>query len=201
MEKLYVFMVALVSGAAPNGLELQSSRKDCVFSPLSKVNVFSIDIDCWPDNMFRIDTDCWSDNGNCSRQIFFPEYAEFYALVKEALASNMTILMGLTEEVEWDIPGRGHKKLERLESFPEWDSLQFKDLGYDVIDYFGLSALINIGFPPSELDAINKFDIKTNEHGLIESIGDGFKFSKFSDSVAKEHSPFHAVKVVLVKKD
>jgi hypothetical protein len=71
----------------------------------------------------------------------------------------------------------------------------FSNVGYDVIDKSGLSALVNIGYSKADLDNIADMKIDINESGLISSVECSNKFSEFASSVAPEHAPFFGVSI------
>jgi len=181
MNDLYMFLVMSVTGEPPNGDKMKAIRDSYIFAPFGGSQIFTID------------ADLWKIGAHNPEQFFCPSTNEYNAIVGKSINSNTHILVGLIAEHELNVPGRG---LTSLEVFMPNDKYSMMvDMGYDVIDYFGLSAIANIGYTPNEVINIGNMDIDINRFGLINNKDDGIRFALFSNASAKEHSPFFPIRV------
>ncbi len=76
--------------------------------------------------------------------------------------------------------------LKKMEYFAFFDFL-----GYDVADEWQTSGLMNCGYLPEEIEALQKFAPKLNEHHLFEFVDDALSFKSVSDMRVPEHAPFY----------
>lgn len=74
-------------------------------------------------------------------------------------------------------------------------STNFAAVGFDVIDISGLSALTNVGYTTDDLSTLADMAIEINQHGLISTANDSFRFAKYASGVVPEHAPFSPVEV------
>ncbi len=176
-----MFLVMSVTGEPPNGDKMKAIRGDYVFAPFGG------------NKIFTVDADLWKIYGQNLEQIFFPSANEYRAIIDQSLNSNTHILVGLIGEHKLNVPGRGLTTLEAFIAKKEYRMMI--DMGYDVVDYFGLSAIANIGYTSNEVTDIENLDIDTNRFGLINNKDDGIRFALFADTSAEEHSPFIPIRV------
>ena len=186
MDDSYIFLVVLVSGKPPNGIERRAHRKDYIFSPLGGNSVFTVDIDSWESDQYKL------------QRSFFPNYSEYNLIASKGLELKEGVLVGLSNEKKLMIPGRGAATLEKFIPSENFENQSY--IGYDVVDAFGLSALVNIGYTSEEMSAIEELGIEIGCHGLIRYRDDAIKFARFAESSAMEHAPFYPINVLSLNK-
>jgi hypothetical protein len=73
-------------------------------------------------------------------------------------------------------------------------------LGYDVADYFLLSALMNSPYKEHEVEDLKaRFASKLNEHHLFATIQPAEAFMLLADERLPEHAPFYVYGLYLVR--
>ena len=82
-----------------------------------------------------------------------------------------------------------------LSPLPEL-SKNFFEVGYDVVDISGLSALANIGYTTQDILQLALNPLRVTAHGLIADLQDAKKFAEFASNAAAEHAPFSPVRVL-----
>lgn len=75
-------------------------------------------------------------------------------------------------------------------------SKSFFEVGYDVVDISGLSALANIGYTTQDILQLAFNPLRVTAHGLIADPQDAKIFAEFASNAAAEHAPFSPVKVL-----
>ncbi len=68
---------------------------------------------------------------------------------------------------------------------------KFVDLGYDIIDLFGISGIANIGYKDEVLHFFE--GTKINEFGLISNSEDAIRIANLVSNLVPEHAPFFPV--------
>ena len=179
IRPLYIFAVLSARGEAPNSMKIKFN-KDYKFMPFGGYEVYTID------------RNIWESIGGKPTLSFFPTVSECNIFFDKALNSETTVLIALTDKPQLDIPGRG---LTSLEPYIKPLNGNLVDVGYDVTDLFGLSAITNIGYSMDAFSSILDLDIATTEYGLISNLSDALRFAKFADNYALEHSPFLPLKI------
>ncbi len=84
--------------------------------------------------------------------------------------------------------------LKKMEHFALFDFL-----GYDVADEWQTSGLMNCGYLPEEIEELQKFAPKLNEHHLFAFVDDAISFKSVSDVRVPEHAPFYVYGLYKIK--
>lgn len=186
MDERYVFVVLLISGAPPSAEELRKGHADYVFAPLGGNKIYTIDEEIWKAIDHHIESN------------YFPSEEECNAILQKSMESHTAVLVGLVEHGQLDIPGRGETNLTLFSPGERYKAI---DIGYDVIDSFGLSAIANVGYSTSEAQNIEKLNISLTKFGLIENKNDSDRLSVYADKYVEEHAPFSSIKIKLIRSD
>lgn len=95
-----------------------------------------------------------------------------------------------------DIEFRGLTNLEDEKPILySMNDLDFRQIGFDVMDASGLSALSNLALITQELSTLNLNPSDFTESGLICDYRVANRVSKLMDSFSPEHAPFYAIQV------
>jgi hypothetical protein len=82
---------------------------------------------------------------------------------------------------------------DRIAPIVEENSL---NLGFDVCDEFGTSALMNCGYEPLERERIDGYwYFALNEYHLFARFPDADRFRELSDRRVSEHAPFSVIRL------
>lgn len=186
MDERYVFVVLSISGSPPSADELRKEQADYVFAPLGG------------NKIYTIDEEIWKVIGHHIESSYFPSEEEYNAILQKSLESHTTVLVGLVEHDQLDMPGRGETNLTLFSPGERYKAI---DIGYDVIDSFGLSAISNVGYSIFEAQNIENLNISLTKFGLIDNKNDSDRFSVYADKYLEEHAPFSSIKIKLIRSD
>ena len=73
--------------------------------------------------------------------------------------------------------------------------LSYERVGIDIVDFMGVSGLVNIGYSQSQTTHIKNLNIKMNDYGLIETYEQSETLANILSSFAPEHSPFFPIEI------
>lgn len=184
MDEIHVFAVMSIVGDPPNSNKKEFFRSDYIFMPLGGSQIFTIDKNVWKVAGGRPDL------------VFFPDSSECSTAFQKALEPGVIVLVGLIGESKLDVPGRGLTDLEPLQIDDKYRAV---DVGYDVTDYFGLSAICDVGYSRNDITDLDNLNVTVNEYGLIQNKTDSLRFAEFADSHVEEHAPFQPIKIKIIQ--
>ncbi len=183
MVNRYVFVVMAVVGDPPSGNEIGIVSGDYTFAPFGGSRIYTLD------------DEVWCATGQCAEPFFFPKATDYNEMFWNSRGSQSTVLVGLVDVGELYVPGRGITILEQLDLGNEFKSF---DLGYDVVDSFGLSAITNVGYSKDDMSDIMELGCSVNQYGLIGKRECSDVFVEFVNETTTEHAPFYSVEVKMV---
>ena len=177
---LYIFAILLIKGKI---LKINKENKNSkfVFMPFKS------------DNQITIDEDIWKSFHNDTIVLYYPNEQEYDLFLNNALNEKYKIIIALIDKNNIYIPGRDVVKLIEFK-IPK--GYRVIELGYDVTDLFGLSAIANIGYSQEEIASILTLNLSTTKYGLLTNKKDAVKFIEYANKHILEHAPFVALKLI-----
>jgi hypothetical protein len=116
-----------------------------------------------------------------------------YSIIALTLAVNSMDMMK-----EWLLlHGMEHDQINLFdrERHPEW-----MKLGYDVVDAYGLSGMMNCGYTEEDKTELREFQQKNlNEHHLFNDAHEADSFRIYTNKRVVEHAPFYVMGIYLVE--
>lgn len=191
MQFKFVLVAFASHGAPPLTSALKNIGEGYRFAPLSDDGfIYTADIDLWSKRHNLIDD---------RMETFCPQYLTITQAMMIAERDDCYFVMALTHLAEFAPPGSSDVYLRLasgIQVAEEFSAVDLIEVGFDVIDQWtGLSALVDVGYSPSDCVKLKNMQLEVNKYGLFTVIEDAEKFIQFVSAVAPEHAPFIAVKV------
>lgn len=178
----YIWGIFNYSPPVPTGVELHKASKDnCYFYPFEHDN-----------DIFTIDSMLWQSG----KEFFFPNLE----CIKNEIHSKKNNTVNLVAVIlDYETITLNYYNQQCLEYIPEnimSDFFQFYErIGIDLVDFMGVSGLVNMGYSCVQIKHLNRLNIEINEFGLVSEYGQARVLANILSSFVPEHSPFIPVEI------
>lgn len=127
---------------------------------------------------------------------YWPDLNQIAEILDKGRSANSWVLLAISDHstamtIDPDIV----IPLEPTPPLPTY----FQEVGYDVADVSGLSALTNIGYTHQDLAQFQSLSVKPTIFGLIEDRVAAENFAQLASRAASEHAPFFPVRIIANK--
>jgi hypothetical protein len=142
--------------------------------------------------VFTIDATTW-DMGDAIGESTVIRTCPDREWIDHVRSKEVNLVLGMCED---HVEFRGLTNLEDEKPiFYSPNDFSFRQMGFDVMDASGLSALSNLALTAQELSTLNLNQSDFNESGLICDYQVASHVSKLVDGYSREHAPFYAIQV------
>jgi hypothetical protein len=194
-----IFKAFVTETPPPTACLLNKGVKSYKFAPLAEdcVAIYTVDAGIWQSINIVKNMTC-----RIFDDIFCLSLDKIVSMLEVAKKHNHYVVIALTDNQVFHPPGSDEngdaiKLLHWPTLVNKCNLLEFYELGFDIIDeWTGISALTNLDYCNDDLIKLKKLQLQANQFGLLSTLADGVKFTKFANLIAPEHAPFIPVKVL-----
>lgn len=183
----YVWGLLETQRAPPTSDMFLMHENDYKFYPfLYDGNVFTFDALVWNKTALlekgveSCQNIIWPDQEKIENVIPQRKGAGHYIIAMSDKRFSLTIAKGEYAEIHTIPP-----------SLKEDFLINFLNIGYDVVDVSGISALTDVGYALDSVSLFEKF--RVNQYGIIAEIGEAMEVANLASSLCPEHAPFFPV--------